>query len=117
MDLFPPRIFHQVPADMSWKQDGIAEQQMHFNKGGHTPVFLCISPIFFNKQDSEESKTRKSGYGFNNSALANSTLVQSEFGDVHKKFSTAPNLPTITTRFTGQLTLINSGEVSSTSGL
>ena len=83
----------------------------------HLYSHTCISPIFFNKQDSEESKTRKSGYGFNNSALANSTLVQSEFGDVHKKISTALNLPIITTRFTGQLTLINSGEVSSTSGL
>ena len=73
----------------------------------------CILPIYFNKQDSEENEAGKSGYGFDNSTLANSTLVQPGFGDVHKKSSTAPNLPKITAGPTGQLTRINSGKVSS----
>ena len=57
---------------------------------------LCVSLIFFNKKGSEEIMAR-------NYTLAKSTLVQPHFENVHKKPSTTPNYPKITTGYTGQM--------------
>ena len=90
---------------------------MHINKGGYNCILLHFSFLFLNRLGSEQSKALKSGNDFNNSTLENSALVQADFGDKHNKSSTIPNLLKIITGSAGQLTLINSIENSSNSGL
>ena len=117
MDLFPSGIFYQVPAYMSLKPDPQSRVTDVFQQRFSHLYPYAVPPIFFNNQGSEESKARKRGYDFNNSFLANVTLIQPDFGDVRNKFSSTLNLPKISTGSPGQLTPINSGELSSTSGM
>ena len=75
---------------------------------------VCISPIFVNNQGSEEYKTRKVVYDFNNSTMTNVTLVQSNLVNVHEKSSATNNLFRTTAGFKGQLVSINFGGGSKT---